>query len=136
MKRLDKGVYSFVGKTTIVLNGNTMTVTNAKANPPLNNTSMALPANGVIYVDNEASPACVPTPPRRTDYAATRDPGCGNLFVGGHANENLTLADKNDVIVTPSLKTGRNMGLLPDDDAVLLRLVADNFVRVQHLGTD
>jgi hypothetical protein len=134
LKSLAKGPYSFSGKTTIVLNGNTMNVTNVAGG--YNNTQMDLPENGVIYVDNEASPACVPTPPRSTDYAANRDPGCGNLFVGGHSAKSLTLAAKNDVIVTRTLNPGRNMGLLRDDDSVMLGLVADNFVRVQHLGTD
>jgi hypothetical protein len=135
LKTLAKGIYSFTGKTTIVLNGDTMNVTNVAAG--FNNTPKPLPDNGVIYVDNEASPACVPTPPRSTDYSATRDPGCGNLFVGGHSSKSLTLAAKNDVIVTrTSNGAGRNMGLLRDDDSVMLGLVADNFVRVQHLGSD
>ena len=134
LKSLAKGPYSFTGKTTIVLNGDKMNVTNVAGG--YNNTQMDLPDNGVIYVDNEASPACVPTPPRSTDYSATRDPGCGNLFVGGHSSKSLTLAAKNDVIVTRTLNPGRKMGLLRDDDSVMLGLVADNFVRVQHLGTD
>jgi hypothetical protein len=134
LKSLAKGPYSFTGKTTIVLKGDKMDVTNVAGG--YNSTEMNLPDNGVIYVDNEASPACVPTPPRSTDYSATRDPGCGNLFVGGHSSKSLTLAAKNDVIVTRTPNPGRNMGLLRDDDSVMLGLVADNFVRVQHLGTD
>ena len=135
LKSLAKAPYSFTGKTTIVLTGDKMLVTNTNAG--YNNTELDLPANGVVYVDNEASPACVPTPPRSTDYAATRDPGCGNLFVGGHANKSLTLAAKNDVIVTRTPNgAGRKIGLLRDDDSVMLGLIADNFVRVQHLGTD
>jgi hypothetical protein len=129
-------MYSFTGKTTIVLTGDTMTVTNAKAGFSTPTPGVPLPDNGVIYVDNDPSPACVPTAPRSTDYSATRDPGCGNLFVGGHSNKSLTLAAKNDVIVTRTLNPGRNMGLLRDDDSVMMGLVADNFVRVQHLGTD
>ena len=136
LKSLAKGMYSFTGKTTIVLTGDTMTVTNAKAGFSTPTPGVPLPDNGVIYVDNDPSPACVPTAPRSTDYSATRDPGCGNLFVGGHSNKSLTLAAKNDVIVTRTLNPGRNMGLLRDDDSVMMGLVADNFVRVQHLGTD
>jgi hypothetical protein len=132
LKSLAKGIYSFVGKTTIVLKGNSMDVTNTAAGYTTA-TNVPLPANGVIYVDNEASPACVPTPPLNTDYSPTRDPGCGNLFVGGHSAQSLTLAAKNDVIVTgTSNGAGRNKGLLRDDDAVMLGLVADNFVRVSH----
>jgi hypothetical protein len=40
------------------------------------------------------------------------------------------------VIVTRTPNPGRNMGLLRDSDSVMLGLVADNFVRVQHLSTD
>jgi hypothetical protein len=131
LKSLAKGIYSFTGKTTIVLKGDTMDVTNAAAG--LNATNEPMPANGVIYVDNQASPACVPTPPLNTDYSPTKDVGCGNLFVGGHSAHSLTLAAKNDVIVTgTSNGAGRNKGLLRDDDAVMLGLVADNFVRVEH----
>jgi hypothetical protein len=133
LKSLAKSPYSFTGKTTIVLNGDKMSVTNAQYTAA----NIDLPENGVIYVDNEPAPAaCVPTPPRSTDYSASRDPGCGNLFVGGHSNKSLTLAAKNDVVVTRTPNPGRNMGLLRDSDSVMLGLVADNFVRVQHLSTD
>jgi len=137
LKSLAKTGYSFVGKTTLLLKGNSMDVTNAAAGYATP-TNVPLPPNGVIYVDNAASPACKPTPPLSTDYADTRDPGCGNLFVGGHSAQSLTLAAKNDIVVTrtPTTKTDSSgntvYGLLRDDDSVMLGLVADNFVRVQH----
>jgi hypothetical protein len=53
--------------------------------------------------------------------------------VGGHSATSLTLAAKNDVIVTGTDNgAGRKKGLLRDDDSVMLGLIADNFVRVQH----
>ena len=136
LKSLATGIYSFTGKTTIVLNGSRMTVTNAAAH--LSNADEPMPANGVIYVDNDPNSGCTSVAPRDTDY--TDSTACGNLYVGGHSATSLTLAAKNDVIVTPTANPpdangARKKGLLRDSDGVMLGLVADNFVRVYHAVT-
>jgi hypothetical protein len=92
----------------------------------------------VVYVDNDSDPSkpCTSIAPRDTSYTDTV--GCGNLYVGGHSSKSLTLAAKNDVIVTRTQNDGNNpdgtpkTGLFRDDDSVMLGLIADNFVRVQH----
>jgi hypothetical protein len=136
LKSIAKGAYSLMGKTTIVLTGDRMKVTNAAAG--LTNADMAMPDNGVVYVDNDSDPSkpCSSVAPRDTQY--TDSVGCGNLYVGGHSSVSLTLAAKNDIIVTRTQNAGNNpdgtrkTGLFGDDDSVMLGLVADNFVRVEH----
>jgi hypothetical protein len=135
LKSLAKSPYSFVGKTVIELQGDKMLVTNTKAG--YDKTQLNLPDNGVVYVDNPTSPACTPIPPYTTNYDDTKEAGCGNLWVGGHSSKSLTLAAKNDVIVTKTAVTpgddgNPREGLIRDDDSVMLGLIADNFVRIQH----
>jgi Tfp pilus assembly protein PilX len=111
--------YLFTGTTTIVLNGGQMTVTNQAAG--LNNASMALPANGVIYVQNGAC---------GTSYKLQQlynDPtGCADLYVKGTYSQSLTLASQGDIIVTGNLLRSGN---------VVLGLIPNNFARVYHPTT-
>jgi hypothetical protein len=108
--------YKFTGTTTIVLNGATMNVTNAAAG--LNNASMALPANGVIYVQSGACGAGYSLQQTYNDPA-----GCADLYVKGTYSQSLTLASQGDIIVTGNLVHSGN---------AVLGLIPNNFVRVYH----
>lgn len=101
--------YRFTGRTTIRLNGNTMTV---------NGTSMALPANGVVYVQNgSCGQGYRPLDPYNNST------GCGDVYVKGTYSSNLTIASEKDIIID---------GDITRSGDVLLGLIANNFVRVYH----
>ena len=108
--------YRFSGTTKIVLSGATMTVTN-----PTGSASrlMALPANGVVYVQN--SSCGISGYARTQNY--TNPAGCGDLWVSGTTSQSLTFATDNDIIVNGSLTTSNNAEI---------GLIANNFIRVYH----
>jgi Tfp pilus assembly protein PilX len=119
----------FTGPTTIVFNGNTMTVTNAAlAGSPkaytIAGTGTVSPSNGVIYVA-DGTGTCVAYSPFGTDYSTTDNAGCGDATVSGTYNASLTIGTQGDTIINGSLTTS-----LSSTD--LLGLIADNFVRVAH----
>jgi Tfp pilus assembly protein PilX len=112
--------YVFDGETKIVFNGTTMTVTNNGTT-----TSKALPPSGVIYVN---STSCNVGYSRQQTYSPTNymtNPGCGNVWVSGTYNSDITIGADNDIIVTDDFKSS-NLS------TVLGGLVANNFVRVFH----
>jgi hypothetical protein len=81
-------------------------------------TSQALPANGVIYVQNGTCGAIYSAPQTYTEPS-----GCGNVYVKGSTSKSLTIASARDIIVTDNLtRTSNNM----------IGLIADGFVRVYH----
>ena len=110
--------YRYTGKTFIELDGTSMRV---KTNGATSFTTVAMPSNGVIYVNNGACSGTMS--PALARY--TESNGCGNLYVHGTYAKNLTIASANDIIVDGDLKMTAN------SDTVL-GLIADNFVRVQH----
>ena len=112
--------YKFAGKTTIVLTGSTMTVTNAAKG--LVNVSMALPANGVIYVDDGSCTLPGSTPSTK-DYSVADPAGCALAIVKGTYSQGLTIASKGDILINGDLTHSANG---------LLGLIADNFVKVYH----
>jgi hypothetical protein len=127
--------YYFYGRTIIRLNGGTMDVTNYDNNVANTQTGLALPPNGVIYVDNDTG-TCNAEIPVLSDY--NEESACGNVYVSGTYNKSLTIASRNDVIVAPTnggkLDTGSNDANLvagSGSDATM-GLIADNFVRVFH----
>ncbi len=108
--------YYFTGKTYIQLNGATMTVDNPSMG--ISGKNMALPPNGVVYVDdgicgqkyNPLDPNGAPA-------------GCGNVYVKGTYSKDLTISAVGDVVLRGSVtKT---------NDSVL-GLIAKQFVRVYH----
>lgn len=109
--------YLYTGKTTIVLNGANMTVTNASlvGSPK----TLPLPANGVIYVKQSSCSYSVS--PLIADYAEPAS--CATLYVSGTYSSNLTIASQNDVII--------NGDITATNDAIA-GIIADNFVRVYH----
>lgn len=108
--------YRFTGRTTIVLNGGNMTVTNSTMG--LNNVSMALPSNGVIWVANgTCGQGYNPLDPYNSPQ------GCADVYVKGTYGSDLTIGSEKDVIINGDLtKSGDTM----------LGLIANNFVRVYH----
>jgi Tfp pilus assembly protein PilX len=115
--------YVFDGETRIVFNGATMSVTNNGTT-----VSKALPPSGVIYVNNTTG--CSTPYQRQQTYAATSpgfmtDPGCGNVWIQGTYNSDITIGADNDIIVTDDFKSNSLT-------TVLGGLVANNFVRVFH----
>jgi hypothetical protein len=119
--------YTFTGKTTIRFNGATanMTVTN----PYLNNgnaTTMALPANGVVYVKQGTCGTQIA--PRQANYSEPN--GCAILYVSGNYTASLTLASEGDIVIRPP--AGSNNGDLVKSGDHVMGLIANGFVRVYH----
>lgn len=113
--------YRFAGKTTIQLNGNQMTVSNADRFGATSQV-MSLPPNGVIYV---GSKVCTVGYQRQQTYPSGST-GCGDVWLKGTYDRDLTIAAANDVVINEDLKRGK------DSQGALLGLVANNFVRVYH----
>jgi len=120
LKSVATSQYTFTGTTTIQLNGSSMLVTNLAKG--LNRSSMPLPSNGVVYVQNGI---CGVGYALYQDY---NDPaGCADLWVQGSYSSSLTLASENDIIVNGNLTKSGN---------VTLGLIPNNFVRIYHPVTN
>lgn len=116
LSQVATSAYKFTGKTTIVLNGSQMNVTN----PSWSGTrTMALPTNGVIYVQ---SGSC-----GTSGYSMiqnyTTPSGCGDVWVSGTYSQSLTIAADNDVVIN---------GSITHSGDTLMGLIANNFVRIYH----
>jgi hypothetical protein len=115
--------YVFSGRTDITLNGSSMTVTtyNTATTPvtPVTRT-LALPSNGVIYAANTS---CNGGFIRSQTYSDPRY-GCGDIWLRGRYDQDLTIAADNDIVVRDDVTRG--------PEGVLLGLIANNFVRVYH----
>jgi Tfp pilus assembly protein PilX len=119
--------FHFTGKTTIVLNGNSMSVTNAAAGD--NNTPVGWPSNGVVYVSTASAGCGVTYTPYDPSYTA--DTNCGNAYVSGNYTSSLTIASDNDIVIDGSITTTVDGSGVPTTNA-LLGLIANDFVRVSH----
>jgi hypothetical protein len=109
--------YTFTGKTTIELQNDSFTVTNAA----FGTKTMTMPPKGVIYVSNSTG-SCPSVYQREQQYNASS--ACGDVWVKGTYNKNLTIAADNDVIINGNVERAA--------DGLLLGLIANNFVRVYH----
>jgi hypothetical protein len=125
----------YSGKTIIRLNDTTMDVTNYGTGAAVKTTSVAWPANGVLYVDNGTT-ACTPEYPTDADY--NEGTSCGNVYVSGSYSKSLTIAARGDIIVKPTIgatltnnSTDSDLKAGAGSDATL-GLIADNFIRVAH----
>lgn len=120
LKQIVDPAYLFRGTTTITLQGGQMTVTNANLTPATQ--SVALPSNGVVYVDHDPVAGCAVS--AYQPLAPYSDPaGCAVTYVRGDYSEDLTIASSKDIVVTGDVsRVGDKM----------LGLIADNFVRVYH----
>jgi Tfp pilus assembly protein PilX len=124
-----QAAFHYTGVTTIVLNGASMTVTNANINGGVAQT-VADPTNGVVYVSTSATLGCPVTyTPFNPSY--TGNTGCGNVYVSGNYNTSLTIASDNDIIINGSITTPVNSSGVPTGTAVL-GLIANDFVRIYH----
>ena len=91
--------------------------------------TMPLPANGVVYVDNSGLGSCSGGYVKSQSYTGTgrgASTACGNAWISGNYSGDLTIAADNDVIIEDDVV--RTTG----NDGVLLGLIANNFVRVYH----
>jgi hypothetical protein len=120
LKQVVDPAYLFKGTTTIVLQNGQMTVTNAKLSPTTQ--TMALPANGVVYVDHDPVAGCAVTAYQPLNPYG--DPvGCGDAYVKGSYSADLTIATAKDIVVN---------GNIARNGDKMLGLIANNFVRVYH----
>lgn len=114
--------YLFEGTTTIVLQNGSMTVTNALLSPTTQ--TMALPPNGLVYVDNASAANGGCAVAAYQPLAPYSDPqGCGVAYVRGTYAGDLTIASAKDVVVN---------GDIAKNGDYMLGLIANNFVRVYH----
>lgn len=114
--------YKFTGKTRIVLNGSTMTVTNSTV------TTIALPAAPtpqIVYVSNGTCGASYTTANPYYDWSTAYGSGCGNVEVSGTYSGSLTIAADSDIVIRDDIT--RQAGT-----DVLLGLIANNWIRVWH----
>jgi hypothetical protein len=121
LKQVVQSAYLFTGKTTITLSGGTMLVTNVAKG--LSNSSMSLPSNGVIYVENgNCGQGYDPNNPYPTGE------GCADVHLSGNYSQDLTIATEKDIIVRGNIV--RSGGSSPVDK--VLGLIANQFVRIYH----
>jgi hypothetical protein len=119
--------YTFTGETRIIFNGDTMTVNGGPAIP--------LPETGVIYVKSSscgsgyARKNMLPSPLAASNPGGASLAGCGNVYVQGTYNKDVTIGADNDIIVTEDLRSN-NLA------TTLGGLIANNFVRVYHPVTN
>lgn len=113
--------YRFSGKTTIELSGLQMVVQNTAKFGAAKQT-MNLPPNGVIYVSNKVCTAGF----TRTQYYSTDTTNCGDVWLRGTYDKDLTIAAQNDIVINGDVKRPT------ETSGALLGLVANNFVRLYH----
>jgi hypothetical protein len=128
------------GPTRIVLNASgTMTVTSPFTTSPAYascvGSNVALPANGVIYVQNvpAGQPATCPGGGNRLGYPIAGDINnyqcrVGDVFVSGTLRGRLTIAAENNIVIVANT-TYANSGPASSD---MLGLIANQFVYVYH----
>jgi Tfp pilus assembly protein PilX len=116
LKTIADPAYIFTGRTTIQLTGNSLKV---------NGVSMAYPPEGIIYVQNGAT-CGVTYDPTKTDPSQTPS-GCGDAYVSGPYNNDLTITAEKDIIINGNINKGADS---------VLGLIANNFVRVDHPVTN
>lgn len=122
---LDGGIV-YSGQTEITLTGTTMTVKTANG---VTTNNVALPGNGVIYVQggtNASYPTCAPFDVRNPYLGEStgQQQNCGDAIVKGTYGMNLTIAAARDVQVAGNTVGANNS---------LLGLIANSLVRVRHV---
>jgi hypothetical protein len=110
---------TYTGRTAIVLNGNTATVTNNGTT-----TSFSIATFPIIYDSNGACSANY-SPYFSGNSAYTGATTCGNVLVKGNYSSPITIAAANDIIINGDLTTDLN-------GAAVAGLVANNFIRIMH----
>jgi hypothetical protein len=120
--------YLFHGRTQIVLKDNVMDVTTRSSNnsTQLTYTNLALPTNGVIFVEKPTGSTCSIDSPVDISYPAGT--GCAVLTVSGTYSKSLTLGSRDDILINGNVEER-------DGSDSVLGLIAQRFVRVMH-GVD
>jgi len=119
--------YTFTGETRLIFNGDTMTVNGGSP--------IALPDTGVIYVKSSSCGSgftrknTLPSPLPASNPGGATLAGCGNVYVQGTYNKDITIGADNDIIVTDDFKSSNT-------STILAGLIANNFVRVYHPVTN
>jgi hypothetical protein len=133
------GGYVYTGRTTIVLNGSTMSVTTASAQTcgsTCTGNAVAWPSNGVIYVKTATAGCPVTyTPFTANSTYPPADNNCGNVYVSGNYTKSLTIASDNDIVINGNITTSTGLYGIPTGGQ-LLGLVANDFVRLYHPVTN
>jgi hypothetical protein len=114
--------YTFYGQTDITLKSTGLMDVrsyNPNTGALITQTNMALPSNGVIYVEKFGG--CSIDPPKRMDYS--HGSGCAVLTVRGVYTKSMTLGSSDDILID---------GNLTRSGDVVLGLIAQRFVRVKH----
>jgi Tfp pilus assembly protein PilX len=123
----DSQGYTFLGKTTIVLNSdNTFTVTNSLVNGGTA-TTYNFPTSGVIWVANNGVSSCTSNP-----YTAKYpgiNAGCALVEVKGTYNKSLTIGSEADIVITGNVQRGSS-------PTAVLGLIANQYVRVRHYAAN
>jgi len=123
LKRDTAAAYRFVGETKVVMNGSSMTVSGTREDgTSLNNTTVPLPADGVLYVANSPSQPCTTYNPIKTSPSPA---GCGNLEISGTYGVNVTFTAENDILIKGDITRASGT-------EALLGLISNNFIRVDH----
>lgn len=129
----------FTGVTHIDLKGTTMTVENAGISG--GKETIALPANGLIYVRSggESHPCEYSYEPLESDESkeTTKEVNCGTVYVEGHYSSSLTIGAENDVVIEGNIyPTGVTPSEAPTGaGTTTLGLIASDYVRVYHSCT-
>ena len=127
---LSEAGLKYEGRTIIVLEGNTMTVTNNGATK----TGVPFPTNGVIAVLTSPAGCSYKYRALETMYntEATEGAGCGNVYIKGTYTQSLTVIAQEDVVVVGNLTTtGGATGGEPTGNAAL-GLIAIGHARLYH----
>jgi hypothetical protein len=120
----DSQGFTFLGKTTIVINtNNTFTVTNSLVNSG-NAITYNFPTSGVIYVANNGVTGCNSYPHTRA-YSLSIPTGCAIAEVSGTYNKSLTIGSAADIEIVGNIKRGTSQ-------TAVLGLIANQYVRVRH----
>ena len=122
LSSIAEAAFKYSGQVRICLSGTTMKVSE-NGTCDGSKYSGQIPANGVVYVNNNSSCSAVAYDPYKATYETSS--GCGNALVSGEYSGQLTIAAENDVVIMgPLIRKSETNGMLG--------LIANNFVRVYH----
>jgi Tfp pilus assembly protein PilX len=125
-----KPQYTFLGTTTIRLDGSNMTVTdhpNGTAGPPRTQ-DLLFPSNGVVYVKDNGCSAAAHNAADPYNLPVT----CPTAYVSGTYSSSLTISAERDIVVRPLPTDGDNTGLVRSSSGAMLGLIGNDHVRVFH----
>jgi Tfp pilus assembly protein PilX len=126
--------FEFVGRTTLILEGETISVKNPNFHGGAT-TPISWPANGLIYVRSGSSCGFeYSNTSGGSDTSTTYEEEleCGSVYVQGNYAKSLTIGAETDVIINGNITpTGVTAGN-PPTGTTTLGLMATRFVRIYH----